>query len=127
MTEKPFDGVKLLWIFGRDEACGAACRLHPSRPSDSMDVILRAMGQIEVDYMTDVRHIDTPCRDIRCHKYPKHSAPKALQRTTAFRQTAIAMQDADSMSRTSERTANMIGSMLGPGEDEHGLRLVLQQ
>ena len=84
MAEKAFDGVKLLRIFGGDKTCGAACGLHASRPADSMDVILGAMRQIEVDHMPDVGHVNAACRNIRRDKDVKDSAPKALQRTTAF-------------------------------------------
>ena len=117
MAKQAFDGVKLSGIFWRDKTCGAACGLHSSRAADPMDVILRAMRQIEVNHVPDVGHVDAACRDIRRNKDVKHSAPKALQRATAFGQTAIAMQDANSMSRTTEHTADMIGSMLRPGED----------
>lgn len=127
MAQKAFDGVKLLWIFRGDKTCGTACGLHSSRPADSMDVILRAMRQIEIDHVTNIGHVDAPCRNIRRDKYLEHSAPKALQRTTAFRQTTVAMQHANSMSRTTEHTTDMIGSMLGSGEDQDGLRLPFQQ
>src|SRR6185436_4451756 len=84
MAQKAFDGVELLRIFGGDKTCGAAGGLHSSRPTDSMDVILGTMRQIEVDHVSDMSHVDTPCRNIRCDKHPKDSALKALQCTTAF-------------------------------------------
>jgi hypothetical protein len=127
MAQKAFNGVELLRIFGGDKTCGAACGLHSSRPADSMDVIFRAMRQIEVDHVTDIGHVDTPRRNVRRDKYAKDSPLKAFQCATAFWQAAIAMQDANSMSRTIEHTADMIGPMLGPGEDQDGLRLVFQQ
>jgi hypothetical protein len=43
MAEKAFDSTELLWIFGGDETRGPSGRLHPSRPTDSMNIILRAM------------------------------------------------------------------------------------
>jgi hypothetical protein len=84
MAQKAFDGVQLLRIFGGDKTRGAARGLHSSRPADSMDVILGTMRQIEVDDVSDIGHVDTPCRDIRRDKYLKDSALKALQCTTAF-------------------------------------------
>ena len=127
MANEAFDVTELFRIFGCDKTRGSTGRLHPSHPADSMDVILRAMRQIEIDHVTNIGHVDAPCRNIRRDKYLEHSAPKALQRTTAFRQTTVAMQHANSMSRTTEHTTDMIGSMLGSGEDQDGLRLVLQQ
>jgi hypothetical protein len=127
MAQKAFDGVQLLRIFRGDKTCGTAGGLHSSRPADSMDVILGTMRQIKVDHVSDIGHVDTPCRNIRRDKYPIDPALKALQCTTAFWQTAIAMQDASSMSGTTEHTADMIGPMLGPGEDQDGLRLMFQQ
>src|SRR5689334_12050140 len=127
MAQKAFDGVELRRIFGGDKTCGAPCGLHSRRPADPMHIILRAMRQIEVDHVPDVGHVDAPCRNIRRHQDLKHAPPKALQRTTAFRQTAIAMQDAHSMSRTTEQPADMIGSMLRPGEDQDAFRFLFQQ
>jgi hypothetical protein len=43
MAEETFDGVQLLWIFSGDKTGGPTGRLHSSRPSDSMDIVLRAI------------------------------------------------------------------------------------
>jgi hypothetical protein len=84
MAQKAFNGIQLLWIFSGDKTCGAARGLHSSRPADSMDVILRAVRQVEVDDVPDIGHVDAACRNIRRDKYVKDAAPKALQRPTTF-------------------------------------------
>ena len=126
MAEETFDGVQLLWIFSGDKTGGPTGRLHSSRPSDSMDIVLRAIRQIEVDDVTNVGDIDASSGNVRRHEHAKDTTLKAIQCTSTLRKTSIAMEDAYSVSRTAEHTSHMIRPMLGPGEDEDGLLLVLQ-
>ena len=44
MAKKAFDRTELLRIFGCNKTRGPSGRLHPGRPADSMNVILRTIG-----------------------------------------------------------------------------------
>jgi len=84
MAKEAFDVTELLRIFGCDKTRGSAGRIHPSRPANSMNVILRAMRQIEIDHVTDIGHIDSPCGNIRGDKHAKEPALKPIKRTSAL-------------------------------------------
>ena len=71
MTQQPFDVPKLLMVFAGDKACRPSGRLHPSRSSDPMDVILRTVRQIEIDHMADVGDVNAASCDIRRDKHSK--------------------------------------------------------
>ena len=94
MAEETFDGTKLLRVFGGDKARGPSGRLHPSRPSDPMNIILRAVRQVEINYMTDVHDIDATRCNIGRNQHAEGSSFKAFQRVSALGETAVAMQDA---------------------------------
>jgi hypothetical protein len=76
--------MELLRIFGCDKTGGPSGCLHPSRPADSMNVILRAMRQVEIDDVTDVRDIDPTCRNVCRNEHAEDSAFKAFQRASAL-------------------------------------------
>src|SRR5689334_9009797 len=58
VSQQPFDVPELVPIFSCDKTRRPSGGLHPSRSSDSMDIIFRTVGQVEIDHMADVRHID---------------------------------------------------------------------
>jgi hypothetical protein len=127
MANEAFDVTELFRIFGCNKTRGSTRRLHPSRPANSMDIIFRAMRQIEIDHVTDIGHIDTPCGNICRDEHAEDSAFKPIERTSTLRKTSIPVQDANTMSCTTEHTPHMICPMLGPGKDQHGLLLLFQE
>lgn len=64
MSQQTLDIPQLMPVFARHEAGGTTGRLHPSRATDTMHIIFRAIGQIEIDHMADVRDIDPSGGDI---------------------------------------------------------------
>jgi hypothetical protein len=60
-----FDRAPLKMVFGGDETGRLTGRIHTSRSANPMDVVLGTIGQIEIDDMSDIRHIDATRRDIR--------------------------------------------------------------
>lgn len=71
MSQETLDISKLLPVFACYKTCGATGRLHSSRAADAMDVIFRAIGQIEIDHVADVRDIDPSCGNIRRDQHTK--------------------------------------------------------
>ena len=58
MTQKAFDVAELLMVFPGYKTRGPTGGLHPSRSSDTMHIVFRTVGQIEIDHVPDVRHVD---------------------------------------------------------------------
>jgi hypothetical protein len=65
LPKQLFDRAPLKIIFGGDETGRLTGRIHTSRSANPMDVVLGTIGQIEIDDMSDIRHIDATRRDIR--------------------------------------------------------------
>jgi hypothetical protein len=76
MAQQTLDIMQLLMVLSRHKTCGSSGGLHSSRPSDAVHIILGAVGQIEVDDMADVRHIDPAGGNIRRHQYAKCASLK---------------------------------------------------
>jgi hypothetical protein len=79
MPQQTLDIPKLVLIFTRHKTCGTAGRLHPSRTTDAMHVIFRAIGQVEIDHVADVRDIDPSGGNVRRHQHTECSASETFQ------------------------------------------------
>ena len=77
-TEQFFDRPPLQMIFGCDETGGATGRTHAGRSADPMDVVLRAIRQIVIHHVSDVRHVNAARRDIRRDENSIRPALKAF-------------------------------------------------
>ena len=69
-----FDRAPLKMVFGGDETGRLTGRIHTSRSANPMDVVLGTIRQIEIDDMSDIRHIDATRRDIRRDEDAERSA-----------------------------------------------------
>jgi hypothetical protein len=65
LTEQLFDRTPLKMIFGGNETGRLSGRVHACGSADSMDVIFGTIGQIVIDHMSDICHIDAARGDIR--------------------------------------------------------------
>ena len=69
MSQETLNISKLLPVFARHKTCGAAGRFHPSRTTDAMHVIFRAIRKIEIDHVADIRDIDPSGGNIRRYQH----------------------------------------------------------
>lgn len=118
MAQEALDVSKLLMVFPCYKTCGPTCGLHPSRSSNTMHIIFRAVGQVEVDHMADVRHVDPTGGDIRRHQYTECPAPKSFQRGTALGQAAVTVQHGYPVPGAPQQTPQPISPMLRSGKDK---------
>ena len=65
LPKQLFDRAPLKMIFGGDETGRLTGRIHTSRSSNPMNIVLGTIRQIEINDMSDIRHIDATRRDIR--------------------------------------------------------------
>ena len=78
LTKQLFDRAPLQMIFGGDETGRLPCRIHTRCSTDPMDVVLRTVGQIVVNDMSDVGDIDATRGDIRRDQNAKRPALKSF-------------------------------------------------
>src|SRR5690349_9186189 len=64
-----FPYFSILWS---NETDGMTFFVSPPRTTNAVDVILRAVRQIEIDDMRHFRNIDSPRDNIRCDNKPVH-------------------------------------------------------
>jgi hypothetical protein len=60
-----FDRAPLKMIFGGDETGCLTGRIHTSCSANPVDVVLGTIRQIEIDDMSDIRHINATRGNIR--------------------------------------------------------------
>jgi hypothetical protein len=65
LTKQLFDRAPLKMIFSGDETGRLTGRVHTSRSANPMDVVLGTIRQIEIDDVSDIRHINTTRGNIR--------------------------------------------------------------
>jgi hypothetical protein len=84
MSQIGFNRAQLTALFESRETCGSSGHLHPSCPSNAMNIVFRTIRQIVIHHMADVRHIDPAGRDIRCDKNSDLPSFKSVQSTEAL-------------------------------------------
>jgi len=65
LTKQFFDRAPLKMIFGGDETGRLTGRVHTSRSANPVDIVLGTIRQIEIDDMSDIRHINATRGNIR--------------------------------------------------------------
>jgi hypothetical protein len=126
MPQQPLDISQLMLVLACYKTGGATGCLHPSRTTDTMHIIFRAIGKIEIDHVADIRDIDPPGGNIRRHQHTECSASETFQCGTPLRQTPVSMQHSHSMALTTQEAPQPIGTVLRPGEDQRS-RLISSQ
>jgi hypothetical protein len=127
LPEQLFDRAQLLAVFGGHEAGRPPRRVHARRAPDPVDVVLRAVRQVEVDHVADVRHVDAAGRNIGCHENSECPALESFQRRSPLRQAPVPVNHGHLVPGASQNTAELVGPMLRPGKDEHGVLVLSQQ
>lgn len=76
--QQTLDISQLVLVFSSHKTCGTTGRLHPSRATDTMDIIFRAIGQIEINHVADIRNIDPSGSNIGRHQHPECSTSETF-------------------------------------------------
>ncbi len=116
----------LLAVAERDrDAVGAGAR----GAADAVDVALRDVRQVEIDDVADAVDVDAARRDVGRHQHAD-LAGRGTRRARARAGSATCCRGSPrrAMLRLGERTHDLVGAVLGAGEDQHAVdRLAAQQ
>src|SRR5438477_12031494 len=89
MAQQRFDCTQLITFLEGHETGGSSCHLHPSCSSNTMNIVLRAIRQIVIHYMSDICHVNPAGCNIRRDENSDPSASKSVDSTDAVIQTSF--------------------------------------
>ena len=119
LAEQLFNRPQLIVVLGGHETGRPPRRIHARRSPDPVYIVLRALRQVEVDHVADVRHVDAAGRDVRRDQHAKRAALESFQRPSSLREAPVPMQDGDLVPGAPQYAAQPVRAMLRPCKDEH--------
>jgi hypothetical protein len=120
MPQQPFDRTQLITLLEGHKTGGSPGHLHSSCPSNTMDIVLRAIRQIVIHHVADVGHVNPAGCDIRRDENSDLSSFKSVERTEPLGQTSVSVDDCDAMTSLFKRLTESIDPILCPGKYEDG-------
>ena len=77
LTDEDFNRIEHASFFDAAKRNGASFQARPSGSADSMNIHLGLFGQVVIDDVGNIFHIDSPCRDIGRDQDPSLSTFKS--------------------------------------------------
>ena len=100
------------------EGQGHSAAAGTPRPADSVDVGFGFIGQIEVDHVADVGHVDAPGCEIRCHQDSGFPGTKAFQGNFSSALALVAVDGGRHNPGSIQLLDESIGSVFRAGEHQ---------
>jgi len=119
------DVAKLIVLFRGEQRERDAALARAGRTADAVDVVLGHGGEVEVDDVADAVDVDAAGDDVGRDEDAGAAALEAVERLLALRLRAVAVDGGTRDARAVERLGDAVGAMLGAGEDQHALELVI--
>jgi hypothetical protein len=107
------------------ESCTVA--FSASGTPDAVDIGIGCIGDIIIDDVGNLLHINPACGNIRGHEHPHRAAPKVIQSRLALFLGTIAMQTGRLVARPPDLLQHAIGPMFGAGKDQDCATVMLVQ
>jgi hypothetical protein len=95
LTELPLDALQRPFLGLGDKHIGVAFRLGPGGAADAMNVVIRHVGHVETDDVSDVVDVNSARRNVGGHEHLEISSPKSLHGFVPLRLREVAMQLGD--------------------------------
>src|SRR5688572_11529748 len=118
LAHPALDRAQLLVLLARGERQRIAGGAGAGRASDAVDVVLGHVGNVEVDDVRQRLDVDAASGDVGGDEHAKATVLESLERTSALRLRAVAV---DALARDSaplEEVGEPVGPVLGAGEDD---------
>jgi hypothetical protein len=116
VPQQRFDRAQLITILKGHKTCGSPSHLHSSCPSNTMDIVFRAVWHIIIDHVANIGYIYSPGSNIRRNKNSDLPSFKSVESAKALRQTSVSMNDRNTMTGLFKRLTESINPTLCPGE-----------
>ena len=112
-------------IFGSNKTDRLTLCICTTRSANAVNVILRMGREIEVDHMCNPFDIDSTGRNICGYKHTGFTILKVLQGTSALVLRTVGMDRSSRDFGLTQLLGHPVGTMLGPGKNEHGIEVVI--
>src|SRR5438067_9673782 len=122
-----FDPAQQVLLVRGCEARRAAAGLGARGPADAVHVVLRHVGQIEIDDVPDLRDVDAARRDVGRDQDPRASRAKAVERMVPLRLRTVPMDDRHPVPGPRQRLREAVGAALGAGEYQRRKLVLFEQ
>src|SRR5436309_4076574 len=124
LADGPLDRPQLAFLLGCDEGERVASHLRPRGSPDAVDVVVRHVRDVEVDYVAQRLDVDAARRDVGRHEDAEAAGLEAGQRLRALRLGAVPVDTFAGDVVPVEELGESVGAVLRAREDE-GLRHVV--
>ena len=103
------------------ERHGRSAGASSRRTADAVYIALRLVGQLVIDDMRNPRPVDTPRSDISGDENASLPAAERLERPNPGILRLIAVDGLHRQAGLPQKLADLIGTVLGAGEDKHAI------
>ena len=100
-------------------------RAGPRGAADAVDVVLGLRRQVVVDDVGDLVHVDAPGHDVGGHQHPVGAVLEAVESVLPLGLAAVGVDGRALDAAALQMAAHPVGAVLGAGEDEHPVELLL--
>ena len=124
-ADESFDLAKIFGLIVRDKGDRVAGCFGTAGAADAVDIIFGKRGHVEVDDVRDALNVDAACGDVGGDHDLVFAGLKAFQcpLTLALRAAGVDRDRFDAC--PFEAAADLVGTVLGAGKDQHAVHLVV--
>jgi len=126
-SRQSLDGKQQWRLIGRNEARGTSAGRGAGRPPNAVDVILRHVRQVEVDDMSDVRHVDAPRRDVGGDEHADATSTKVLKGALTLALGTVGMDAVGPVTGAFETPSKLVRAAAGPHKNEGAIVRMCEQ
>src|SRR5690349_533672 len=118
LAEQRLDLAEQALLVDADQRDRVAGRPGPARPADAVNVVLGDHGQLEVHDVRQVLDVEAARRDLRCDEDRRPAGLEVIQRLDPLALALVAVDRGRGDAVALELLGEVVGAVLGPGEDE---------
>ena len=122
-----FDGSQVGQALFRAEGQSRALLAGPAGAADAVDVVVRFVGQVEVDDVRDTLDVDAPSRDVGGHEDTNAAGLEPVEGSGACALTLVAVDGSGTDTILRQLPCKSIGSVLGPGKNQGPVNIRRQE
>ena len=121
LADELLDLLERLHGLARDEGDGEALLAGTARAADAVHVVLGHVGQVEVDDVVHLGHVDAACQHVGGHQDVGLAAAEVLQGATAAALGLVGVDGLGVETGGLKRFGALLGAVLGAGEHDDAL------
>src|SRR3954471_3242779 len=121
LARRALDVLEVAALLRAAEGDRDSVRTRARRAADAMDILLRHVGQVEVDHMADARDVDAARGNVGRDEDRHLSGLERRNRTLTLRLALVAVDGARGDARGFELPDDLVGAMLGAAEHQGAL------